>query len=261
MSCYIEHNRALEKMKAGEFALGLQIRSRSPLIAELAGYLGFDYLYIETEHFACTDQTVEQLVRAAQLSRMTPWVRVIDTNPENICHMLDIGVKGVIVPHLETAEQAKSLVDAVKYPPVGHRGNSMTSRAAQFGCVDADSYIAAANKNCSAIGMIETVRAVENLEAILDAGVEIIRVGRGDLSLDMGLRGKQKDPAFVETLRHITAVAAKKGVPVGTSATDTQSALYYKSLGFSFLSVASDLDYLQKSLSLLLGSVREAVNG
>lgn len=259
MAFYIEQNRALDKLRSGEFVLGLQLRSRSALIAELAGYLGFDYLYIETEHFACNDETVENLVRAAMLSGITPWIRITSTDPEVIGHMLDIGVQGVIIPHLETAEDALSLVSAVKFPPLGRRGHSMVSRPACYGCINADDYIAAANRNCSAIGMIESVKGVESLGAILDSGIDMIRVGRGDLSLDMGLLGKQKDPRFVETLRYITDTAQKHGVPVGTSSTDIESSLYYKSLGFNFLTLASDLDYLKRTLPPLLHSVRSAL--
>lgn len=260
MSFYLESNRTLEKLRDGKFALGIQLRSRSPLIAELMGYLGFDFLYIETEHFACSDESVENLTRAAQVSGITPWIRIIDTNPENIGHMLDIGVQGIIVPHLETAEDGRKLMDAVKYPPLGHRGSGTQSRSACFGCMDGKTYLDASNRNCSAIGMIESVKAVENLEDILNTGMDMIRVGRSDLSLDMGLYGKQKDPRFVETLRYITETARKKGVPVGTAATDAESATYFKSLGFNFLSIASDLDYLKRTLPALLRSVRDAVD-
>ena len=257
---YMEHNRVLEKMRAGEFAFGFQLRTRSPLIAELAGFLGFDFLYIETEHFACNDETVEYLVRAAQLSGITPWIRVTNVDPENVGHLLDIGVQGVIAPHVDTPEEARRLVDAVKFAPLGHRGHAMVSRAAEFGTfLKPAEYLEAANRNCSAIAMIESGKGVENLEAILDQGIEIIRVGRGDLSLDTGFFGKQKDPRFEDMLRHIRAVAKAKGVPCGTSATDVETTLYYKSLGFTFVNLVSDLEYLRRTIPPLLQSAREAV--
>jgi 4-hydroxy-2-oxoheptanedioate aldolase len=257
---YMEHNRVLEKMRAGEFAFGFQLRTRSPLIAELAGFLGFDFLYIETEHFACNDETVEYLVRAAQLSGITPWIRVTNVDPENIGHLLDIGVQGVIAPHVDTPEEARRLVDAVKFAPLGHRGHAMVSRAAEFGTfLKPAEYLEAANRNCSAIAMIESGKGVENLEAILDQGIEIIRVGRGDLSLDTGFFGKQKDPRFEDMLRHICAVAKAKGVPCGTSATDVETTLYYKSLGFTFVNLVSDLEYLRRTIPPLLQSARDAV--
>ncbi len=257
---YMEHNRVLVKMRAGEFAFGFQLRTRSPLIAELAGFLGFDFLYIETEHFACNDETVEYLVRAAQLSGITPWIRVTNVDPENVGHLLDIGVQGVIAPHVDTPEEARRLVDAVKFAPLGHRGHAMVSRAAEFGTfLKPAEYLEAANRNCSAIAMIESGKGVENLEAILDQGIEIIRVGRGDLSLDTGFFGKQKDPRFEDMLRHICAVAKAKGVPCGTSATDVDTTLYYKSLGFTFVNLVSDLEYLRRTIPPLLQSARDAV--
>ena len=257
---YMNHNRVLEKMRAGEFAFGMQLRTRSPLIAELAGFLGFDFLYIETEHFACNDETIEGLVRAAQLSSITPWIRVTNVDPENVGHLLDIGVQGVIAPHVDTPEEARRLVDAVKFAPLGHRGHSMVSRAAEFGVfLKPAEYLEAANRNCSAIAMIESGKGVENLEAILNQGIDIIRVGRGDLSLDTGFFGKQKDPRFEDMLRHICAVAKAKGVPCGTSATDVETTLYYKSLGFTFINLVSDLEYLRRTIPPLLSAAREAV--
>lgn len=252
-----EQNRALEALRQGKVAFGLQLRSRSSLIAELAGYLGFDYLYIETEHFACNDETIEQLVRAAQLSQITPWVRITDASAESIGHILDIGAQGIIAPHLETAEQARSLVEAVKFPPLGHRGSSMSSRAACFGCAESETYMKAANKSCSAIGMIESVKAVENLEGILDAGIDMIRVGQADLSLDMGLQNR-KEPHFVETLRYIAGMARERNIPAGVNATDPEQAKYYQEMGFTCMNVASDLDFLRRNLKPLLDSMRAA---
>ncbi len=253
-----ETNRVLERLSKGEMVLGIQIRSRSPLLAELAGELGYDFLYIETEHFAYNEETIESLVRAAQLTGITPWVRILDLSAERIGHMLDIGVQGVIIPHLEDAEQAVLLRDAVKYPPLGHRGSGGTSRSAGFGCVEAKHYMETSNRLCMAIGMIETVKAVENLEEILASGIDMIRVGRSDLSLDMGLTGKQKDPRFVETLRYITATAAKYHVPVGTAASDPEQAAYFRDLGFQCLSLGSDLEQLKRSMAQTLSGTREA---
>ena len=136
----------------------------------------------------------------------------------------------------------------------------MVSRAAEFGTfLKPAEYLEAANRNCSAIAMIESGKGVENLEAILDQGIEIIRVGRGDLSLDTGFFGKQKDPRFEDMLRHICAVAKAKGVPCGTSATDVETTLYYKSLGFTFVNLVSDLEYLRRTIPPLLQSARDAV--
>ena len=148
-------SRVYERLSKTEMILGIQMRSRSPLIAELAGCLGYDFLYIETEHFAHNDETIEALVRAAQLTGITPWVRIMDPSAEYIGHMLDMGVQGIIIPHLEEAEQAEALVDAIKFPPAGHRGSGATSRAAWFGCIDAGQFMEVSNRLCMAIGMIE----------------------------------------------------------------------------------------------------------
>lgn len=257
MSFYMEHNRALDAIRAGKTAFGLQLRSRSPLIAELAGYLGFDYVYFETEHYACNDETVENLVRACQVSGVTPMIRVICDDPEYIGHLYDTGVQGVILPHVETAEQAKRFVDAAKFPPLGHRGASSASRAACLGCMDGKKFLEASNRNCSAIAMIETVQGAQNLDSILEAGIDMIRIGYSDLTLDMGIPGTSPRDARVEALtRHIVETAKAYNVPVGGKCSSPEDAEYFISMGFSWLNAASDLDHLKKTLAVRLDQLR-----
>ena len=257
MAYHIETNRLMERIRGGETALGFQIRSRSPLIAELAGYLGFDFLYIETEHFACNDESIEEMIRAAQLSDITPLVRITQSDPEIITHILDMGAKGIIMPHLETAEQARKFVDAGKFPPLGHRGASTSSRAAQFGLCPDDLFLQKSNQNCLMIGMIETIEGIKNIEEILAQGIDLIRIGRRDLSLDM--RCKENDPRFIDAMKHVIATADKKGVAVGTNAKNIENALYYKEIGFKHLTLVSDLEHITKTVSQLLSSAREVL--
>lgn len=259
MSFYMESNRLLDAIRAGKIAFGIQLRSRSPLIAELAGYLGFDYVYIETEHFSCNDETIEDIVRACQVSGTSPLIRVTRDDPEYIAHLYDCGVQGVILPHVETAAQAKRFVDATKFPPLGHRGAADSCRAARLGCMDRKTFMDAANRNCTAIAMIETLKSVENLDAILDAGVDMIRVGFSDLSLDMGLPGVSPMDSRIEAVaRRVVETAKRHGAPVGGKVTSIEEARYFADLGFRWLNAASDLDHLKKTLSERLEQLRGA---
>ena len=114
-------NKLRETVESGRIAFGIQLRSCSKRIAEMIGYYGFDFIYLETEHFVCTDETMEDIFRAAELSGCTPIVRLSDNLPGHISQVVEAGAKGVIIPHVETAEDAAMIVRAVKFPPLGTR--------------------------------------------------------------------------------------------------------------------------------------------
>ena len=259
MAYWIDSNKLMDSLKAGKTVFGLQVRSRSPLVVEMAGYMGFDFVYIDQEHFACDDETAETLFRAADASGTTPIIRIRDNDPESIMHVLDMGAKGVIMPHVDTPEEARRFVEGGKFPPLGKRGSSAGCRAASYGYCPSAYYYARANERTALMAMIESEEGVRNIEAILDTGVDAIRVGRGDLSLSMGLHGHQDDPRFIATIRTVTDACRKRGIPVGTSATDVESAKYYRDLGFNMFTYVSDLDYLVRKIPSELAAVREAL--
>lgn len=185
----IERNPMLEKMRRGEPVLGCQVRSRSPLIAELLGYCGLDYVFIECEHFVHNIETVENQIRAIQLSGAVPIVRIPSHEDGLILQVLEAGVMGVIFPHIDTREQALHAVNEVKYSPVGNRGFGDGARASKFGFVSTEQYLNYVNQNVMVIGMIESREGIRNLDEILTSGIDVIRVGAKDLSLDMGYGG------------------------------------------------------------------------
>ena len=140
---FIENNTMMEKLHR------TQIRSRSLMSVEIAGLLGFDFIYLETEHFMCNDETIENIARAAQGVGTVPLVRVPSQDPEILMHLLDAGIMGVIAPHVETGEDARRIVAACKYPPRGTRGSGMSSRAAHYGLISKNTYRELADRNTS----------------------------------------------------------------------------------------------------------------
>lgn len=185
----IERNPMLEKMRRGEPVLGCQVRSRSPLIAEMLGYCGLDYVFIECEHFVHNIETVENQIRAIQLSGAVPIMRIPSHEDGLILQVLEAGVMGVIFPHIDTKEQAVHAVNEVKYSPVGNRGFGDGARASKFGFVPTSQYLDYVNQNVMVIGMIESREGIRNLDEILTSGIDVLRVGAKDLSLDMGYGG------------------------------------------------------------------------
>lgn len=185
----VEQNPMLEKMKRGEPVLGCQVRSRSTLIAEMIAYGGLDYVFIEGEHFVHNVETAENLIRAVQAADAVPIVRIPSHEDGLILQMLEAGAMGIIFPHIDTKEDALHAVREVKFAPLGNRGFGDSARASKFGFIPTDQYLKMVNENVMAIGMIESLEGIRNIDEILDAGLDVIRIGAKDLSLDMGFGG------------------------------------------------------------------------
>ncbi len=250
------HNPLKEKLDRGEVIFGVQIRSHSPAIAEVFGLAGADFIRIETEHHSANEESVENTIRAIQLTGSVPFLRIPSHDAGQIGHVLDMGVMGLILPHVDTPEEMASIWNAGKFPPLGNRGASFSSRAAAYGTLlSRDEYYEQANQNVLIIPMIESSTGVKNIEGIIDAGVDMIRIGRNDLSDEMGL--SLTDPAFREAEKHVIAVCRERGIPVGTSANSMEEAKERLADGYRFIDYSSDLVLLAKGFRTILRDLRD----
>lgn len=244
---FISKNTMKEKLERGDTVVGLQLRSRSPMIAEIAGLSGYDFVYIETEHFVANDETIESTVRAAMLTDTVPLVRIPTYDEGRIMQLLDMGVMGLILPHVDTPQAASKLVNAGKYPPIGRRGSGFTNRASNYGVnTTREEYKQLSNKNTMIIPMIESLTGVNNVEGILDAGIDMLRIGRNDLSESMGV--DMKDRLFNEAVEHVINSAKERGIAVGTSASSVEHVLELRSQGFRMISYSSDLALIARHI-------------
>ena len=189
-------------MKRGEPVLGCQVRSRSPLIAEMLGYCGLDYVFIEGEHFVHNIETVENQIRAIQVAGAVPIVRIPSHEDGLILQVIEAGVMGVIFPHIDTKKQALHAIREVKYPPVGNRGFGDSARASKFGFLPTEQFLDYVNENVMVIGMIESREGIRNLDEILSTGIDVLRIGAKGLSLDMGYGGVVT-PEVKETVKEV----------------------------------------------------------
>lgn len=176
------------KLASGQPVFGCQIEFASPDIVEALGYLGFDWVFIDAEHGAISEGECANLVRAADAAGITPIVRVPRNEHETILRYMETGVLGVVVPQINSGEEAQQAVDAIKYPPLGHRGIGV-SRASEFGLKRSrDAYAEQANQETLFIALVENKRGVANLDEIMAVkGVDVILVGPADLAASMGL--------------------------------------------------------------------------
>lgn len=196
------------RLEAGTAVYGVQHNSGSAAVIELLGALGVDFVIIDGEHSAYGLTEIEALLRATEVAGVCGLVRVEGNDPHQIARVLDAGAVGVLVPHVTSVDECRRAVAAARYRPVGRRGKSGMSRAADWATVDWDDYAAWANTEPLVVPIIEDVEAVPNLEEIVRVdGVAVVALGPGDLSQGYGepTRGLRCEPvaaALDELLGH-----------------------------------------------------------
>ncbi|HHT9113493.1 MAG TPA: HpcH/HpaI aldolase family protein [Candidatus Wunengus sp. YC65] len=227
------------KLKNGKISLGSWITVGHPAIAEIMAKSGFDWLTVDMEHSAITLYQAQQLIQIIELCGVTPLVRVGENNPNLIKRVMDAGAHGVIVPMVNTKEDAINAVNAVKYPPLGTRGVGL-ARAQGYG-LEFERYRDWVNKESVVIVQIEHIKAVENLEDILQVeGVDAFMVGPYDLSGSIGYPGNFEHPDMCFALKRIMDVSKKLNkvagfhvIPPDAEAMNKKIREGYRFIGFS----------------------------
>lgn len=225
-------NVTKEKLINGEVVIGTFVTFPSATIVEICGHAGFDFVILDAEHGPLTPGSCEDLVRAADVTGMTPIVRVTRNHPKDILRYLDIGALGVQIPMVRTAEDARRAVEAVKYYPLGQRGAG-GARASAWGMRGGfGQYMIDSNRETMVIIQIETQEAVENISSILSVeGVDAILIGRLDLSQSLGVPGKTDDPLVTETVDRLIEEAQGTDIAVGLFELDPQRACSFTGRG------------------------------
>lgn len=234
---YPQPNRVLRSLRENRVSLGTLTLLQEPAVAEIVGSLGYDFLVIDTEHAAADEQTVLAMVRAAEAAGATPLIRVRHAEEKELLWALDTGAGGVVVPVVETAEQAARAVDAAKYPPVGHRTLCSAARAAGHGTRrhDFTTYLEWSIANTLVIGLIESVKGLNNLPGILKTGIDVVWPGRADLSMDMGLGYAPSHPDVLRVAELVVKQAVAAGKHAGVLAYSVEDARRWIDLGARFV--------------------------
>lgn len=230
-------NKVVSALEEGRPAIGSLTLLQDPAVGEILGRCGYDFLVIDSEHAAADEQSVLAMVRGAQSAGCTPIVRVRHAERKEILWALDTGAGGVLVPVLESGDQARAVVEAAHYPPRGRRTVCSATRAAGHGTARKDfgEYLAWADHNVITIGLVETRRGVEELDDILASGIDVVMLGRADLSLDMGLGYAPWHPEVVAASHDVVERAVDAGVTPGVLAYSVSEAHEWMDRGVSFV--------------------------
>lgn len=237
--------RTKAKLRAGQYALGGWIMIGHPSVAEILAGEGFDWLAVDMEHTSTTVRMFHELDLAVQGTDVDLLVRLPGHDPQITKRVLDSGADGIIVPAVNTAEQARQAVAMAKFPPLGHRGASLC-RATDFGRNFAD-YYRNHNESVLVVCMLEHVEAVENIDAILAVpGIDATFIGPYDLSASMGLPGQTNHPDVLEAQRTLLAACRRHGVPAGIHVVPVDGDEVRRRIdtGFRFIACGIDTEFL-----------------
>jgi 2-dehydro-3-deoxyglucarate aldolase len=224
-------------------------------IAEIMGQAGYDWVALDLEHGSISIHQLPDLFRALELGGTLPLVRVAQGAPKDCKQALDAGAGGIIIPMVESAEQLKTIRDACRWPPAGVRGVGF-SRANLFG-----EYFQDYTEEAQApliIAMIEHVKAVDNLKAILAVeGVDAIFIGPYDLSASMNITGRFDQREFKEKLNYIHNCAKEAGVACGIHVVGCDKQLLNQYIAEDYLLIAYSMDaiFLRTNVANPLGTV------
>ncbi|WP_338549956.1 HpcH/HpaI aldolase family protein [Roseovarius phycicola] len=228
-------------LAAGDMLYGCWAGFADAYATEILGTAGFDWLVLDGEHAPNDVRSLSVQIQALQGSASHPVVRVPIGEDWIIKQVLDAGAQSLLVPMVDTAEQAEALVRAMRYPPEGVRGSGAAlARASGFGAIP--DYITTANDQMCLIVQIESRAALENLDAICAVdGVDAAFIGPSDLANDMGYRGDATAPEVMEAMKDALARIKTAGKASGILAIDHDIAMMYRDWGGQMLAVGIDV--------------------
>ena len=251
-------NRLKRMLKTGKKTAGAWAQLCSPTSAEILCRAGFDWVLIDMEHSPADLQTLVAQLQAMGAYGVAPLVRAPWNDLVWIKRILDAGAYGVMIPSVNTREQAIAAVQACKYPPAGIRGIAGSPRAAGFGR-DTSAYLKRANDEILVILQVETPQAIENLDAIGKVpGVDALFIGPMDLSTSMGHLGNPAHPEVQAAIATVEAKAKALGMPLGTISAGWDQAKMLYDRGYQLITLLSDVILLSRASAEALAKFREA---
>jgi 2-dehydro-3-deoxyglucarate aldolase len=222
---------------------GTWLTFASPNVAEALGHQGFDFLVVDTEHAPGDAMDVVAQLQAIGNTAAHPIVRVTELSNMLVKRAMDAGASTVLFPMIDSAEQARAAVAAMRYPPQGVRGMAGIVRAAKFGADAA--YTKTANEHACCIAQIESKTALANVNEIAAVeGVDCLFVGPADLSASLGVSAR--DDVLLDALKAVAQAAKQSGKPCGIFAGDPAFARKARDLGYTLISLAADVMLLAR---------------
>jgi 2-keto-3-deoxy-L-rhamnonate aldolase RhmA len=240
-------NVARERLARGEVSLGFGVRTaRSVEIAKAMKTVGFDWLFLDLEHSAMSIETAAQLALAGLDAGIAPIARIPKGEYSLATRLLDNGALGIVVPHVDTAAEAREIADALRYPPQGHRGVFSSMPHVDYRAIGIGELTAALNAATLIVAMLETPAAIDNAEAIAATdGIDVLLIGTNDLCVEMGIPGDLAHEKVADAYRRVVAACRAHGKWPGMGGVYHEPLMRrYVEIGCRFLMAGADLAFM-----------------
>ncbi len=239
---FIQPNRTKQKLLNDQPVYGVISTSDDPQLAELFGISGFDYYMLDAEHGLIDPAQAVNVIRACERTNITPLVRIGPKDPKLVLQYLDAGMMGIMMPGLESVEEVKMLMDAVKYQPIGKRGMGISRASAytSYSGTSAPEYIKFSNENTMVIIQFEDEKLLPNFPAMCAVdGVDACIIGPRDLSLNMGFPDGPNHPEVQDVIDQAIAILKNANISAGITAGTRADAAKQVARGANMILAAS----------------------
>ncbi len=252
----MQHNTIKHKLKAGKWVLGTCITDYyGTEVVTIMKAAGMEHFFIDTEHSRASFSDIQTLVRVAKAAEVTPLVRVTWNEYPYIARTFDCGAMGVVCPRVDSVEEAKRIVDCIKFPPLGNRGYGLRSIVTDLDFHGARAEMDSSNEETMVILQMETQNFVDQVDQITAVpGVDATMVGPFDLSVALGIPGEFEHPKFWAAFDKMVEACEKNGVAPGVHAGNAEMLQKCKDHGARFLTCATDASMLQRGWKAIRGA-------
>jgi len=243
-----------QRLRNNELLLGTMLTIPAPEIAEMAAKCGFDWLFMDGEHSPLSTLDWQRMLQAVA-GRSAGIIRVADRTEMEIKKVLDIGADGIIAPQVNSAHEARRIVEWCKYPPQGGRGVGL-ARAQGYG-LDFASYVESANERVAVIIQAEHVEAVDNIDEIAQVdGIDAVFIGPYDLSASMNKMGEIDHPEVVSAIDKVTRVCRQHDIALGYFGVTAESVQPYIDQGYRLICAGVDAGFVTQGSQDILQKLR-----
>jgi 2-keto-3-deoxy-L-rhamnonate aldolase RhmA len=251
-------NLIRSKLKAGRPVIGTMIEEiGSPFIVHILANAGYDFVFIDLEHGRFGQEGAANLIQTIRLTPMTCLVRVPDNQYHLIARILDAGAEGIMVPRISNRQEVETVVQSVRYPPIGQRGLSVTRGHNNYERGEGLAFTQHANRENLVIIQIERREAVEDVDNLLSVpGVDVALIGPVDLSISLGIPLDFSHPDIVKAIQRVVDACQRHNVIAGMHTSNLQALAHWRQRGMLMLTSSSDLDMLLDSSKALAQAMR-----
>jgi 4-hydroxy-2-oxoheptanedioate aldolase len=234
-------NKLKQALSDGKSTIGTWSSLSSANVVNVLGTTELDFVVIDMEHGSMSFETVENMVRAAEATDISPIVRVWDDQEQTLLRALETGTRSIMVPHISTPENAERIAKCCKYFPAGNRGLSPYTRLHDFTHIDISDSLQNENQETLVGILVEGKQGLSNLDKIVEVdGIDLIYLGLFDICQSVGLPGQLNHPKVLDEIKRCCELIQSKGIAAGSMSTNIEYIKMLKALNYQFIAYLND---------------------